>query len=61
MLADRGLPAPGEGLVVRDVRWAARDDDWYFEDDRGRVYWYDGKGWVLCPQGAIDSPTGGLR
>ena len=62
-LARHGKALPDEGLVLADLRWAARDDDWYVETVEGVVYWLDVRvgAWVLCCWGAYDSKGTGLR
>ena len=48
----RGMEVPNNIDPLRDARWAARDDDWYIETEKGAVYWWNGKRWAYCPQGA---------
>ena len=52
-LQKHGISVPGEELgVLCDLRWAARDNDWYVENQEGKVYWFNGKEWKYCPFGA---------
>lgn len=51
-LQQRGMPVPDNVGKLRDIRWAASDNDWYIETEEGAVYWWNGTEWKLCPQGA---------
>lgn len=48
----RDMPVPNDIGPLKDVRWAAGDNDWYIETEAGEVYWWNGKHWRYCPQGA---------
>lgn len=48
----RGMHVPNNIDTLKDARWAASDDDWYIETEEGEVYWWNGKRWCHCPQGA---------
>jgi len=51
-LMKRGMHVPNNIGPLKDVRWSARDDDWYIETEEGEVHWWNGKRWAHCPQGA---------
>lgn len=53
-LQQHGLNEPSADVgTLRDLRWSARDNDWYIENQDGEVYWYDGVLWKHCPMGAL--------
>lgn len=52
-LFKRGMEVPNNIAPLKDVRWAASDDDWYIETEEGKVYWWNGKRWCHCSQGAL--------
>jgi hypothetical protein len=52
-LFKRGMEVPNNIGPLKNVRWAASDDDWYIETEDGEVYWWTGKRWSHCPQGAL--------
>lgn len=49
----RGMEVPNNIDPLKAIRWAARDNDWYIETTMGDVYWWNGKRWMHCPQGAL--------
>lgn len=48
----RGMEVPNNIGPLKDGRWAAGADDWYIETEKGEVYWWNGKEWRFCLQGA---------